>query len=167
MLGRVIAHLAVVRFCRMLGTLARRRRPARGRAPVAREAIAIRPSRTPWTTPIDKVQRGATLSRSPRRLPQLFSASLSEMVAVAEESSRLDKELLRIAASYESQLDRELRMLVALVEPALLFLMAGVVGTIGRRHALAGVHAPGLDSLRGKNDEKDCASAVSGAGISR
>ena len=52
------------------------------------------------------------------------------MIAVAEESGRLDKELVRAAAAYEGELDRRLRMLVALAEPALLFIMAGVVGTV-------------------------------------
>jgi type II secretory pathway component PulF len=35
-----------------------------------------------------------------------------------------------LAASYEILLDRRLRMLVSLVEPALLFIMAAIVGTI-------------------------------------
>jgi type II secretory pathway component PulF len=52
------------------------------------------------------------------------------MVSVAEESGRLDKELVRLAAAYEQELDRHLKMLVALVEPALLFVMAALVGTI-------------------------------------
>jgi type II secretory pathway component PulF len=52
------------------------------------------------------------------------------MVAVAEETGRLDKELLRLASSYESDLDRQLRMLVAIVEPMMLFLMAGIIGTV-------------------------------------
>ena len=52
------------------------------------------------------------------------------MVSVAEESGRLDKELVRLATSYEVLLDRRLRMLVSLVEPALLFIMAAFVGTI-------------------------------------
>ena len=53
-----------------------------------------------------------------------------EIVAVAEESGRLDKELIRIAAADEAELDRRLRTLVSLVEPALLFIMAAVVGTV-------------------------------------
>jgi type II secretory pathway component PulF len=60
----------------------------------------------------------------------LFNASISEMVSVAEESGRLDKELVRLATAYELLLDRRLRMLVSLVEPALLFIMAAIVGTI-------------------------------------
>lgn len=52
------------------------------------------------------------------------------MIAVAEESGRLDKELLRIAGTYETELDRQLRMMVSVIEPILLFIMAGVVGIV-------------------------------------
>lgn len=37
---------------------------------------------------------------------------------------------MRFASVYETDLDRQLRMLVALAEPALLFVMAAVVGTV-------------------------------------
>ena len=49
---------------------------------------------------------------------------------MGEESGRLDQELIRLANSHESELDRRLRMLVALAEPVMLFIMAGFVGTI-------------------------------------
>ena len=52
------------------------------------------------------------------------------MVAVAEETGRLDKELLRLATAYEGDLDRQLRMLVSIAEPMMLFLMAGIIGTV-------------------------------------
>jgi type II secretory pathway component PulF len=53
-----------------------------------------------------------------------------EMITVAEETGRLDKELIRLSSVYEGELDRRLRMFIALAEPALLFLMAGIIGTI-------------------------------------
>jgi type II secretory pathway component PulF len=52
------------------------------------------------------------------------------MISVAEESGRLDDELVRLAGAYEQDLDRHLKMMVALVEPALLFIMAVLVGTV-------------------------------------
>ena len=55
---------------------------------------------------------------------------MSTPIAVAEESGRLDAELVRLAAAYERELDRRLRMLVSLAEPALLFVMAAVIGTV-------------------------------------
>ena len=52
------------------------------------------------------------------------------MIAIAEETGRLDKELVRLSISFESELDRRLRMLVSLAEPVMLFFMAAFIGTI-------------------------------------
>lgn len=52
------------------------------------------------------------------------------MVAVAEESGKLDTELIRIANVTEADLDRQLKTAVALAEPLMLFLIAGFIGTI-------------------------------------
>lgn len=129
-LGRVVARFAVVRFCRMLGTLLGAGVPLVAALRVAREAIGHQTLADTVNHAIDEVQRGATLSRSLAACPQLFTASIAEMVTVAEQSGRLDKELVRLAGSYETELDRQLRMLVALAEPALLFIMAAIIGTI-------------------------------------
>ncbi len=76
------------------------------------------------------MQRGESLARAAGQADQLFPPSVVEMIAVAEETGRLDKELVRLSLAYESELDRQLRMLVSLAEPVLLFLMAGFIGTI-------------------------------------
>jgi type II secretory pathway component PulF len=52
------------------------------------------------------------------------------MVAVAEETGRLDKELMRLSVTFEHELDSKLRMLVSLAEPLMLFLMAAFIGTV-------------------------------------
>jgi type II secretory pathway component PulF len=49
---------------------------------------------------------------------------------LAVENGRLDKELVRVAATYESDLDRQLRMLVSVAEPLMLFIMAAIIGTV-------------------------------------
>jgi len=52
------------------------------------------------------------------------------MIGVAEESGRLDVELVRIAAVTEVDLDRNLKTAVAFAEPMMLFLIAGFIGLI-------------------------------------
>jgi len=52
------------------------------------------------------------------------------MISVAEESGRLDQELVRIANVTDGDLDRQLKAAVAMAEPALLFLIAAVIGTL-------------------------------------
>ncbi len=129
-MGSVVAHFALVRFCRMLGTLVGAGVPLVASLKVAREAIGNQTLADTVLHAIEQVQRGEPLSKALGSSPRLFPPSVVEMVAVAEETARLDKELIRLAATYEGDLDRQLRMLVAVVEPAMLFLMAGVIGTI-------------------------------------
>jgi type II secretory pathway component PulF len=130
MLGKGLARFALVRFCRMLGTLVGAGVPLVTALRVAREAIGNQVLANTVSGAIEKVQRGNSLARSLAECPQLFPASVIEMVLVAEESGRLDKELVRLAAAYEEELDRHLKMMVALAEPALLFIMAVLVGTV-------------------------------------
>jgi type II secretory pathway component PulF len=128
--GTVAARFALVRFCRMLGTLVGAGVPLVSSLRVAREALGNQTLADTVNHAIEQVQRGQALSRSLAGNPLLFPASVIEMIAVAEETGRLDKELVRLAGAYELDLDRHLRMLVALVEPAMLFIMAGLIGTV-------------------------------------
>jgi type II secretory pathway component PulF len=130
LVGKVVARFALVRFCRMLGTLLEAGVPLVTSLKVAREAIGNQTLAAAVGRSIEQVQQGKPLARSLAASERLFPASVVEMIAVAEESGRLDKELTRLAGIYENELDRRLRMLVSLAEPALLFVMAAVVGTI-------------------------------------
>jgi type II secretory pathway component PulF len=130
LLGSVLAHFGLVRFTRMLGTLVGAGVPLIASLRVAREAIGNQTLADTVSQAIEEVQRGLALSKSLANSPKLFPASVVEMIAVAEETGRLDKELLRIAVTYEADLDRQLRMLVAVGEPMMLFLMAGIIGTV-------------------------------------
>ena len=128
--GKGIARFALVRFCRMLGTLIGAGVPLVTALRVAKEAIGNQTLANAVSGAIEKVQRGTPLGRSLADRSQLFPASVIEMISVAEESGRLDEELVRLASAYEQELDRHLKMMVALAEPALLFIMAVLVGTV-------------------------------------
>jgi len=129
-IGSIVARFAQVRFCRMLGTLLGAGVPLVNALKVAREAIGNQTLSDAVNSSIEEVQRGATLARSLAACPILFPPSVSEVIAVAEESGRLDSELIRLAAANETELDRRLRTLVTLAEPAMLFIMAAMVGTV-------------------------------------
>ena len=130
LLGKLIAHFALVRFARMLGTLVGAGVPLIASLRVAREAIGNQTLADTVTHAIEQVQRGTPLSKSLADSPRLFPGSVVEMIAVSEETGRLDKELLRLASAYEADLDRQLRLLVSVAEPLMLFLMAGLIGTV-------------------------------------
>lgn len=128
--GKVTARFALVRFCRMLGTLVGAGVPLVASLRTAKEALGNQTLADTVERAIEEVQRGESLARSLANSPRLFPPSVVEMITVAEETGRLDKELTRLSTAFEADLDRELRMLVALAEPLMLFVMAGVIGTV-------------------------------------
>lgn len=130
MIGKILARFALVRFSRMLGTLAGADVPLVTALNVANEAIGNQVLSDALDETVKKVRNGSSLSAGMAGCPQLFPPSVVEMVSVAEASGRLDKELVRLSETYEEDLDRRLGMLVAQAEPALLFLMALIVGTV-------------------------------------
>jgi type II secretory pathway component PulF len=129
-LGTVIARFALVRFTRMLGTLVGAGVPLVASLKVAKEAIGNQTLADTVAHAIDEVQRGTPLSQALAIDRRLFPPSVIEMISVSEETGRLDQELVRISNAYEGDLDRNLRMLVALAEPLLLLIMAALIGTV-------------------------------------
>jgi type II secretory pathway component PulF len=130
LVGPLIAQFAMARFCRMLGTLLGAGVPLVHGLNVARRSIGNQILVDAVARTIERVQQGGRLGQSLSDCRVLFSGSVIEMISVAEESGRLDGELVRLATGTENDLDRNLKTAVAFAEPLLLFLIAGFIGTI-------------------------------------
>jgi type II secretory pathway component PulF len=130
LLGKLLAQFAMARFCRMLGTLLGAGVPLVQGLNVARKSMGNQILVDAVGNSIERVQEGGRLGESLAECKGLFPGSVMEMISVAEESGRLDTELVRIANVTEGDLDRELRTAVAFVEPLMLFLIAAFIGTI-------------------------------------
>jgi type II secretory pathway component PulF len=130
MVGPLVAEFAMARFCRMLGTLLGAGVPLINGLNVARRSIGNQILVDAVSSSIDRVKEGKQLGPSLGDCRTLFSGSTIEMISVAEESGKLDAELVRIANVTEGDLDRELKAAVALAEPLMLFFIAGFIGTI-------------------------------------
>ncbi len=128
--GPLLSQFAMSRFCRMLGTLLGAGVPLINGLNVARRSIGNQVLVDAVSNSIERVKEGKALGPSLGECRVLFSGSILEMISVAEESGRLDAELVRIANVTESDLDRQLKTAVALAEPIMLFAIAGFIGTI-------------------------------------
>jgi type II secretory pathway component PulF len=128
--GPLVAQFAMARFCRMLGTLLGAGVPLVQGLNVARKSIGNQILVDAVAVSIDRVQQGGQMGASLADCQGLFPSSILEMIAVAEESGRLDQELVRIANVTEGDLDRELKTAVAFAEPLMLFFIAAFIGTI-------------------------------------
>ena len=130
LIGPLVAQYAMARFCRMLGTLLAADVPLINGLNVARRSIGNQILVDAVSNSIECVKEGRALGPSLADCRTLFSGSVLEMISVAEESGRLDEELVRIANLTEGDLDRRLKTVVALAEPLMLFFIAGFIGTI-------------------------------------
>jgi type II secretory pathway component PulF len=130
LVGPLIAQFAMARFCRMLGTLIGAGVPLVHGLNVSRRSIGNQILVDAVGQSIERVQQGGRLGQSLADCKQLFTGSTLEMISVAEESGKLDAELVRIAGTTENDLDRNLKTAVAFAEPLLLFLIAAFIGTI-------------------------------------
>jgi len=128
--GPLTAQFAMARFCRMLGTLLGAGVPLIHGLNVARKSIGNQILVDAVGHSIEGVQQGDRLGKSLGDCKELFAGSVLEMISVAEESGKLDTELVRIANVTEVDLDRHLKTAVAFAEPLMLFLIAGFIGII-------------------------------------
>jgi len=129
-IGPLLAQFAMARFCRMLGTLLGAGVPLINALNVARRSIGNQILVDAVSESIDRVKEGKALGKSLAQNRALFPGTVVEMISVAEESGKLDAELLRIANVTEGDLDRQLKAVVALAEPVMLFVIAALIGTI-------------------------------------
>jgi type II secretory pathway component PulF len=129
-LGPLLSQFAMARFCRMLGTLLNAGVPLVQALNVARRSIGNQILVDAVSNSIERVKEGAQLGASLSDCRSLFPSSVLEMISVGEESGKLDQELIRIAVVTEGDLDRNLKMAVAFMEPLMLFFIAAFIGTI-------------------------------------
>ena len=77
----------------------------------------------------DIVQQGATLSSSLARV-KVFPTFALNMIAVGEESGKLEESLSGIANTYEKEVEQTISVMTSLLEPLLILVIGGVVGFI-------------------------------------
>jgi type II secretory pathway component PulF len=130
MIGPLVAQFAMSRFARMLGTLLGAGVPMINGLNVARRSIGNQVLVDAVSNSIERVKEGKALGPSLGECRILFSGATLEMISVAEESGKLDAELVRIANVTEEDLDRQLKTTVAFAEPLMLFFIAAFVGVI-------------------------------------
>jgi type IV pilus assembly protein PilC len=59
-----------------------------------------------------------------------FPRLLAQMVRVGEETGTLDRHLTTLADYYEGEVDRSLKALTGILEPAMIIFVGGVVGFV-------------------------------------
>lgn len=124
--GPIFRNLAVSRFCRVLGMLLSHGVSILRALQISSEAAGNRVLAAAIVAATENISAGQTLAQPLSRC-QHFPETVVEMIAVAEESNRLDRVLIDIADGLQRRTFRRLDLAVRLLEPAMLVMIAGVV----------------------------------------
>ena len=128
-LREVVTHTSLSRFTRTLGTLLGAGVAILKSLEISEGAAGNRIFRRQIADAALRVKEGSGLAEGLARAEN-FPGLLREKIAVGEETGKLPEVLVACAEQYEKSLDRSVKLFVAVFEPALIFLMAGIVGFI-------------------------------------
>lgn len=127
--GPVMRKSIVTRFCRTLGTLIASNVSLLDALRICRGAIGNIILAEAIDRVHDSIREGESIA-DPLRACGLFDEIVVNMVAVGEETGELDKMLLKIADSYEAEVETAVTNMVRLLEPLFIVIMGVGVGTI-------------------------------------
>lgn len=125
--GNAFRLLAITRFCRILGTMLANGVPLLQALKISKDATGSTLLGELIATATESVRDGKRLSE-PLGAGDFFPEQVLAMIAVAEESNKLDKVLVQIADTVERRTNRQVDQAVHLIEPAILCLVAAGIG---------------------------------------
>jgi type IV pilus assembly protein PilC len=128
-IGMLVRKVAVARFCRTLATLTSSGVPildgleitarTSGNAIIEDAVMVVRKA----------VEEGKTLS-GPLAETKVFPPMVVQMINVGEQTGALDQMLSKIADFYEEEVDTAVQGLMKLIEPLMIVILGGIIGTI-------------------------------------
>lgn len=125
-IGRIVRSLAIARFCRVLGTLLHNGVPLLQSLRIAKDATGNIVISEAIADAAEHITSGKSLA-GPLAAGGQFPREIVEMISVGEEANNLENVLIDIADALERRTNREVEMVVRLLEPMLLMVMAAVV----------------------------------------
>jgi general secretion pathway protein F len=128
-LGSVLRKIEVSRFSRTLGTLLHSTVPLIQSINIVKEIVENQAIASTMDSIKSGVKKGEGLA-APIRDAEIFPPFALHLLAVGEETGRLDDMLLQIAEAYDRELRISLKRLVALFEPAIILVMGLIIGVM-------------------------------------
>jgi type IV pilus assembly protein PilC len=128
-IGGLVKKTAVARFTRTLGTLISAGVPILEAIMITRDTSGNYVYEQALTKVHDSIREGETFA-GPLREAKVVDAIVVNMIDVGEETGDLDTMLMKIADNYDEEVDVAVQSLLSLLEPLLVVVLGGVVGTI-------------------------------------
>jgi general secretion pathway protein F len=127
--GKLNRKMAVARFVRTLGTLTQSGVNLLDSLEIVKSIVDNQVIASAIDDAQDSVRRGEDLASSLKR-SAVFPPVVIHMIALGERSGQLEDMLIRVADTFDDEVETTLAGLVSLLEPAMIVLMAAVVGFV-------------------------------------
>lgn len=124
--GPINQSLAVARFCRVLGTLLNNGVPILKSLQISSQSAGNKILADAISNATENIKSGESLA-PPLVKSGHFPKTVTEMIAVAEESNTLDTVLVDIAETLEKRTSQRLDLAVKMIEPLMLMLLSGII----------------------------------------
>lgn len=129
LVGNVIASRFYVQFLETMANLVSNGLPLLRSLELSRDATQNIELRTNLDEVIDQVGDGRALSVAMMRT-RAFPPVLIDIVAVGEQTGKIDQSLRRASERYDKELNKNLQKIMALVMPTILIIMATLIGVM-------------------------------------
>jgi general secretion pathway protein F len=129
LVGPLTLKIAIARFTRTLAILLKSGVPVLTSLDIVKTVVNNRVLQQVIEEARDNIREGQDIA-PPLRRSQLFPPLVTHMIAVGEKSGKLEDMLLRVADTFESEVETSVQGLTSLIEPLMILLMGSVVGFI-------------------------------------
>jgi type IV pilus assembly protein PilC len=158
-LGPVITKVAIARFTRTLGTLVSSGVPILQALTIVRETSGNVIVGDAVARVHESVKEGETIT-APLDASNVFPPMVISMVDVGEQTGALPEMLMKIADTYEDEVDNAVAAMTSLLEPIMIVFLAVIVGSI-----VIALFLPLIDLINTLGGTDDGSKAEGAAGV--
>jgi type IV pilus assembly protein PilC len=127
--GDLIQKTATAQFCRTFSSLSKAGVPILMALDIVRDTVGNRVLAEAVEGSRAEVQQGGALSHALERR-RVFPDMAMSMLAIGEETGQMDAMLSKVADFYEDEIAATVKAMTAMLEPAMIVIVGGIVGSI-------------------------------------
>jgi Type II secretory pathway, component PulF len=127
--GDLIQKSSVARFSRTFGALTRSGVPILTSLEIVRDTSGNQVVSNAIDAARAEIQQGGMISIALQK-EQVFPPMAIQMISIGEETGELDGMLMKIADFYEDEVEQAVKALTSVLEPIMIVVLGGMVGTI-------------------------------------
>jgi type IV pilus assembly protein PilC len=134
--GDLVVKTAVARFSRTFGSLTRAGVPILSSLEITSETAGNLVVSNAIDAARESVKEGGMISPALEKT-EVFPVMAIQMISIGEETGEMDKMLMKVADFYENEVEEAVKALTSLMEPIMILVLGGMVGSI-----IAGMYLP-------------------------